>query len=151
MVGPGFQMAQVFVEAIFERHVNWIELILTDDYKNILQVKIQKEFKITPDYIEMGAGRARTGTRWACFSVWDKKYTPLNTRTLPVTDFSSFQEIHNYMSIHNRILVFLGEGTHKLKTGGATGAPDRHRQHRRVLGRIRLKRFIILLLYLRFV
>jgi hypothetical protein len=36
--------------------VNWIELILTDDnYKNILQVKIQKEFKITPDYIEMGA------------------------------------------------------------------------------------------------
>jgi hypothetical protein len=60
MVGPGFQMAQVFVEAIFERHVNWIELILTDDnYKNILQVKIQKEFKITPDYIEMGGG-ART-------------------------------------------------------------------------------------------
>jgi hypothetical protein len=53
-------MAQV-VEAIFERHVNWIELILTDDnYKNILQVKIQKEFKITPDYIEMGRGRART-------------------------------------------------------------------------------------------
>jgi hypothetical protein len=45
--------------------------------------------------------------------------------------------------------VFLGEGTHKLKTGGATGVPDRHRQHRRVLGRIRLKRFIILLLYLR--
>jgi hypothetical protein len=120
MVGPGFQMAQVFVEAIFERHVNWIELILTDDnYKNILQVKIQKEFKITPDYIEMG-GVGREGTRWACFSVWDKKYTPLNTRTLPVTDFSSFQEIHNYMSIHNRILVFLGEGTHKLKkTGGA--------------------------------
>jgi hypothetical protein len=57
MVGPGFQ---VFVEAIFERHVNWIELILTDDnYKNILQVKIQKEFKITPDYID-GRGRART-------------------------------------------------------------------------------------------
>jgi hypothetical protein len=63
MVGPGFQ---VFVEAIFERHVNWIELILTDDnYKNILQVKIQKEFKITPDYID-GRGRARTVTRWAC-------------------------------------------------------------------------------------
>jgi dsRNA-specific ribonuclease len=61
VVGPGFQMAQVFVEAIFERHVNWIELILTDDnYKNILQVKIQKEFKITPDYIDGGGvGRER--------------------------------------------------------------------------------------------
>jgi hypothetical protein len=73
------------------------------------------------------------------------------TDSLPVTDFSSFQEIHNYMSIHNRILVFLGEGTHKLKKRAEQQAPDRHRQHRRVLGRIRLKRFIILLLYLRFV
>jgi hypothetical protein len=83
MVGPGFQMAQVFVEAIFERHVNWIELILTDDnYKNILQVKIQKEFKITPDYRDGGGVGRERYTRWACFSVWDKKYTPLNTRTL---------------------------------------------------------------------
>ena len=52
--GPGFQMAQIFIENIFERHVDWVKLIKTDDnYKNILQVKIQKEFKITPDYIEV--------------------------------------------------------------------------------------------------
>ena len=42
--GPGFQMAQIFVESIFETHVNWTNLILDDDnYKNILQVRIQKE------------------------------------------------------------------------------------------------------------
>jgi dsRNA-specific ribonuclease len=117
MVGPGFQMAQVFVEAIFERHVNWIELILTDDnYKNILQVKIQKEFKITPDYIELGSGSSDNGYRMGVFlclgqEIHSVKYTD----SLPVTNFRSFQEIHNYMSIHNRILVFLGEGTHKLK------------------------------------
>ena len=31
---------------IFEKHVDWVKLISDDDnYKNILQVKIQKEFK----------------------------------------------------------------------------------------------------------
>ena len=34
-------MAQIFVEAVFER-VDWMRLIKTDDnYKNILQVKIE--------------------------------------------------------------------------------------------------------------
>ena len=41
--GPGFQMAQLFVENIFEAHVDWEELIENDsNYKNIFQVKIQK-------------------------------------------------------------------------------------------------------------
>lgn len=117
MVGPGFQMAQVFVEAIFERHVNWIELILTDDnYKNILQVKIQKEFKITPDYIEMGAGSGENGYKMGVFLCLGQEIHAVKyTDSLPVTEFNSFQEIHNYMSVHNKILVFLGEGTHKLK------------------------------------
>ena len=52
--GPGFQIAQVFIESVFERHIDWTNLIKNDDnYKNILQVKIQKEFKTTPDYIEL--------------------------------------------------------------------------------------------------
>ena len=46
VTGPGWQMAQKFVENIFEQHVDWIELINSDDnYKNILQVKIQKNLK----------------------------------------------------------------------------------------------------------
>ena len=52
MTGPGFQIAQIFVETIFDKHVDWIKLLQTDDnYKNILQVKIQKEFKVTPIYL----------------------------------------------------------------------------------------------------
>ena len=54
VTGPGFQMAQKFVENVFEKHIDWIALIQNDDnYKNLLQVKIQKEFKVTPHYIEM--------------------------------------------------------------------------------------------------
>ena len=54
VTGPGFQMAQIFIERVFEEHVNWLELLRTDDnYKNILQVKIQKIFKTTPIYKEI--------------------------------------------------------------------------------------------------
>ena len=62
LTGPGFQMVQIFVEQVFEKHVNWIELIRNDDnFKNILQVKIQKEFKVTPDYMEFEEHDAEQG------------------------------------------------------------------------------------------
>lgn len=55
MVGPGFQMCQVFVENVLEKHVNWNDIVHQDDnYKNIIQVKIQKHFKQTPYYVEWG-------------------------------------------------------------------------------------------------
>jgi dsRNA-specific ribonuclease len=50
--GIGFQICQIFVESIFEKLVDWNELLENDDnYKNIFQVIIQKEFKTTPDYV----------------------------------------------------------------------------------------------------
>ena len=51
--GPGFQLVQVFMENVLEQHINWYELINSDiNFKNKLQINIQKEFKTTPDYIE---------------------------------------------------------------------------------------------------
>ena len=42
------------LENVYENHVDWYKLINNDDnYKNKLQVIIQKEFKITPEYIEL--------------------------------------------------------------------------------------------------
>lgn len=53
--GPGFQVAQVFIENVFEKHIDWMRLLEEDDnYKNILQVMVQKAFKTTPLYIENG-------------------------------------------------------------------------------------------------
>lgn len=44
--GPGLQMAQIFVENVFEKHVDWTNLIINDDnYKNKLQVIIQKRIQ----------------------------------------------------------------------------------------------------------
>ena len=60
--GPGFQMAQKFVEHIFEKHVDWKKLLETDDnYKNILQVLVQKKFKTTPVYKEINSYDENTG------------------------------------------------------------------------------------------
>ena len=43
-----------FIENVFEKHVDWTELIKNDyNYKNKFQVLIQKEFKTTPDYVEL--------------------------------------------------------------------------------------------------
>jgi dsRNA-specific ribonuclease len=62
LTGPGFQVVQIFIEHVFEKHVDWIELICNDDnYKNILQVKLQKEFKVTPDYMEIHPYNSSTG------------------------------------------------------------------------------------------
>lgn len=115
--GPGFQMAQVFIEAIFEKHVDWINLIRNDDnFKNILQVKIQKEFKVTPDYMEVREHNSETGYHmgvYLCLGQPIHEVSHLNS--IPLQRFKTYVEIHQHMSQHNRIFVFLGEGVHKIK------------------------------------
>jgi hypothetical protein len=36
-------------------------------------------------------------------------------KSVHINKFKSYSDIHQYMSIHGKILVFLGEGTHKIK------------------------------------
>ena len=113
-VGPGFQFCQLFVEKVFEEHVNWPELITQDEnYKNILQIIIQKEFKVTPSY------RSRDYTDDAGFDVgvylcvgdiiqnFDLD-TSINTLT-------TYEDIHHYITEHERCIIKLGEGKHKIK------------------------------------
>jgi dsRNA-specific ribonuclease len=121
-VGPGFQVAQRFIENVFERHVDWTNIIQNDDnYKNILQVKIQKEFKVTPLYLEMGYDTT-TGFQIHVFLnvnfpiheedvISQTLTTPYNT----IDDFTSYEEIHEKIAEENKILIFLGCGNHKIK------------------------------------
>ena len=117
LTGPGFQMVQIFVESIFEKHVNWIDLIRNDDnYKNILQVKIQKSFKVTPDYLEVVPYSNDIGYHMGVYLCLGQSIHNMNHgHSIPITHFNSIQDIHEYMSIHGRILVVLGEGKHKIK------------------------------------
>jgi dsRNA-specific ribonuclease len=117
ITGPGFQMAQIFIENVFEKHVDWINLIKTDDnYKNILQVKIQKEFKITPDYLEISVHTIETGYRMGVYICLGQPIHMTSiSKSININTFNTFNDIHNHMSIHGKLFVFLGEGVHKIK------------------------------------
>ena len=117
LTGPGFQMVQIFVETVFEKHVDWINLITNDDnYKNILQVRIQKEFKVTPDYLEFTDYDAECGYRMGVYLCLGQSiHSVSRISAIPISQFQSFEQIHQYMSINGRILVLLGEGAHKIK------------------------------------
>ena len=111
--GPGFQMAQVFIENVFEQHIDWVALINRDDnYKNILQVKVQKEFKLTPTYLEI----AKTDDEgyhmgvYVCLGMPD--YDARHSDSVKIDTFEGIQE---YYKKKGKCLVFLGEGKHKIK------------------------------------
>jgi hypothetical protein len=35
--------------------------------------------------------------------------------SIPISDFTSYSDIHQYMSEHGKIFIFLAEGIHKIK------------------------------------
>jgi dsRNA-specific ribonuclease len=117
ITGPGFQMAQIFVENVYEKHVDWINLIRNDDnYKNLLQVKIQKEFKITPDYLEQCEHNAEQGYNMGVYLCLGQ---PIHSVTVnqakDIAEFSSFDDIHQFMCLYGKVLINLGKGIHKIK------------------------------------
>ena len=114
--GPGFHIAQIFIETIYEKHVDWGKLINTDDnYKNILQVKIQKSFKTTPVYVEISRD-ADIGYEMGVYICIGQHIHETNiTNAFDFTYFKSFENIQKYIEINNKILVFLGKGLHKIK------------------------------------
>jgi len=116
VTGPGFQMAQKFVENIFEKHIDWIALIQNDDnYKNILQVKVQKEFKVTPHYLEMEHD-VDLGYKMGVYLCLGQSIHNVNCiDAMNINEFQNFKEVQEYIQIHSKILLFMGEGQHKIK------------------------------------
>jgi dsRNA-specific ribonuclease len=116
VTGPGFQMAQIFVESVFETHVDWIKIISTDDnFKNILQVKIQKEFKTTPDYIEI-SHTAEQGYQMGVYLCAGRPIHEMKIeQSVPFSTYGSFQKIQDELLAKSFVFVFLGSGIHKIK------------------------------------
>jgi dsRNA-specific ribonuclease len=114
--GIGFQMAQKFVENIFEKHIDWIALIQNDDnYKNILQVKIQKEFKVTPHYLEMEHDAEQGYKMGVYLCLGQPIYHLTHADSVNISNFKTFQAIQDYVAEHGKIFLFMGEGQHKIK------------------------------------
>lgn len=116
VTGPGFQMVQKFIENIFEKHINWIELIQQDNnYKNLLQVSLQKEFKITPEYVELNYD-AEEGYHMGVYLCLGTLLHEVDVKdAIPYKNLGSYEAIHKYIESHGKILVYMGSGKHKIK------------------------------------
>jgi dsRNA-specific ribonuclease len=113
VTGPGFQMAQKFIENVFEKHIDWVALIQNDDnYKNILQVKIQKAFKVTPHYLEIDHD-SELGYKmgvYLCLGQQIHQVVPEDAIKM------NFKKIQEFVSENDgKAFIFLGEGQHKIK------------------------------------
>ena len=116
VTGPGFQMAQKFIENVFEKHIDWIALIQNDDnYKNILQVKIQKEFKVTPHYVEIVHDPEEGYKMGVYLCLGQQIYNLTHQDAIHISNFNSLRDIHEHFVNQGKIFLFMGDGQHKIK------------------------------------
>jgi len=105
LMGNGIQYCQLFIENVFNKLVDWTEILENDDnYKNIFQVKIQKEFKCTPEYKIIQQDEELRYTMGV--------YLYLNSKD---TSSTKFELIKNLEHIKPNTNVHFGTGVHKIK------------------------------------
>jgi len=116
VTGPGFQMAQKFIENVFDKHIDWTALIQNDDnYKNILQVKIQKEFKVTPHYLEIEHD-IELGYRMGVYLCLGQSIHNVSHKdSVDISFFKNFKAIQDFVLDSGKAFIFMGEGQHKIK------------------------------------
>ena len=116
VTGPGFQMAQKFIENVFEKHIDWVALIQNDDnYKNILQVKIQKAFKVTPHYLEIEHDPDLGYKMGVYLCLGQQIHQVIPSNAVKMKFHKNFQSIHDFVAENGKAFIFLGEGQHKIK------------------------------------
>jgi ribonuclease-3 len=119
--GPGLQMAQIFIEHVFEKHVDWTNLIANDDnYKNQLQVIIQKNFKLTPEYVELHNhndddidNKTYIMGLYICFG--QNIHKADIKKAVSFNNLKTFKEIHTLVEQNPKLLVFITKAEHKIK------------------------------------
>ena len=113
---PGFKIAKKFINRIFETHIDWVALIQNDDnYKNILQVKIQKEFKVTPHYLEIEHDSELGYKMGVYLCLGQPIYHLTHADSVDISFFKTFKAIHEYVEENTKVLIYMGEGQHKIK------------------------------------
>ena len=129
VTGPGFQIAQIFVEKIFETHVNWMDLIQNDEnYKNILQVMLQKAFQVTPVYKEVDEWDEEEGYHmgvYLCLGKKEHEFQPNSPFIKNIDHYKNSEmnvlDVLKKMWLHRNekydcvLVIFLSSSKHKIK------------------------------------
>jgi dsRNA-specific ribonuclease len=115
VTGPGLQMAQIFIENIFAKHVDWKLIDEDDNFKNILQVKIQKEFKVTPHYVELPHENEEGYFMGVYLCLGQQIHETSVENAIKFSNINSLSSIHSMVEANGKVLVFLADGYHRIK------------------------------------
>ena len=106
LIGPGWQIANAFIENIIENVIDFEVLLLKEEnYKEQLLQYYQKEFKITPEYISRFQWRGHPITEFSQKGFWIKMAGSLRAvsgrknRSCPATRFIMCSKIFWSISI----------------------------------------------------
>ena len=130
--GPGFQVAQIFMEHIFDTHIDWTSLIIkTENYNRPLQELLQCEFKKVPEIIEISPHSKINGYHIGVYLYINNIDTnmtmnnntmnnnTMNNNTMNnnivTSTFTSFENVHKHLALHHTVKIKLGEGLDKKK------------------------------------
>ena len=115
--GPGFQVAQLFVEAVFDNHIDWTKIThQSENFKRPLQELLQSEFKTTPHIMEIESFNQEKGYHMGVYlCMGQPTHDVHHNDTMPKDKMKSFIQIHEHMSQYQKIYLFLGEGQNKTK------------------------------------
>jgi dsRNA-specific ribonuclease len=115
--GPGFQVAQLFVENVFDKHIDWTRITKqSDNFKRPLQELLQSEFKTTPHLMEIDVHNTEHGYHMGVYlCLGQPTHGVSHEQTMKFSTFSKFSDIHYHMAKYQKIYLFLGEGVHKIK------------------------------------
>jgi glutamyl/glutaminyl-tRNA synthetase len=97
-------------------HEIFKEVIQNDDnYKNILQVKIQKEFKVTPHYLEIEQDIELGYKMGVYICLGQAIHNVSHKDAVDFSFFKNFKAVQDFILENNKVLIFMGEGQHKIK------------------------------------
>ena len=91
---------------MFEKHIDWIALIQNDDnYKNILQVKIQKEFKVTPHYLEIEHDMEFGYKMGVYLCLGQQIHTVSHNDAIDISVFKTFKSIQDFVAENKKAFI----------------------------------------------
>jgi dsRNA-specific ribonuclease len=110
--GVAYETCFRYVSSLIEKHIDWQKLMIeNDNHKNTLQILIQKEFKTTPTYVDLGAPEGE-GYRMAVMLVLGDKPP---TEAVPLERVKTISQIHALAKMLGGCRITLGIARHAFK------------------------------------
>jgi dsRNA-specific ribonuclease len=133
----GFCMAQRFIEAVFDTHGAWLSKLADVNYKNKIQIWVQKEFKVVPTYKIMEDYNRAEGYHIGLYiCVRCPEEVPFRALTKhTISQFASLTDIHFHLKRSGYVCILVSTSVHKSKPDAEQNAADKAYQILSILPR----------------